>query len=86
MPESPEEIGIIMSGVLSGLSPDVEKCVRPHLEWAAQEIFAKFYLEELTSTELCSLVAILIPIHSRFLTQQGIDPCGSAPRRRLRPV
>lgn len=81
--ETPEELGRRMAAVIGAIGPDTEQYVRPHLEWAVQQILRTFYLEQLTDAELSNLAAVLIPIHSRFLVQvvPGHGPGG--PGRRL---
>lgn len=86
MRESPEDIGTLMSAVIASITSDAEQGIRPHLQWVVQEIFSKFYLEELTVGELSTLAAVSILIHSRLLVQgSGLKPSPGSGRR-LRPV
>lgn len=41
--------------------------LRPHMLWELDQIMRKVKPEDLTTSEVMGLLAILVPVHSRFL-------------------
>lgn len=51
--------------------------LRSHMLWELNQIMMRVKPADLTTSEIMGLLAVLVPIHSRFLENRSVPPAGS---------
>ncbi len=75
------EAGLRVTAALDFLRSGTDEDMRAHCIWCLDKVMADLRPEDLSTPTLVSLLAILIPDHSRILT--GRPPAREAPILRL---
>lgn len=60
--------------------------LREHYLWTLDQVMSHLHPENLSTQALVSILAVLIPEHSRFLTGRRTPPGGKRTGRRLRVI
>lgn len=86
MPNSePVEVGLRVTAALDYVRSSNDDDIRPHYLRMVQDLTEEVHLSDLTTAELVTLTALLIPAHSRILTGRA-RPDAAAPIGNLRIV
>lgn len=78
----PVEVGLRVTAALDYARSSQDEDIRPHYLHMVQQLTEDVRLADLTTEELVSLTALLIPAHSRVLTGRP-RPDAAAPGGRL---
>lgn len=73
--ETPEQFARRMDAMLN-ITRDEQTgdLLRPHMLWELNQIMQRIKPDDLATSEIMGLLAVLVPIHSRFLDDRGISP------------
>ena len=77
MSSEPVEVGLRVTAALDYARASDEADIRPHYLWQLERITETVTLDDLTTSELVALTALLIPAHSRLLA--GLSPTDQGP-------
>jgi hypothetical protein len=64
----PIEVGLRITAALDYARSSTDENIRPHCLWQLEKIAEAVTLDDLTTAELVSPAALLIPAHARLLT------------------
>lgn len=82
----PVEMSLKITAALDYANASDGRDIREHYLWTLTQITDAVGLADLTTAELVTLTALLIPAHSRVLAGRGLPDDASAPGKVLRLV